>query len=78
MYMHPKTYLWLHEQDRERLFAQAALERAARSGREPGPGLIKGSISGVASILHRAASAAGGLRLGGSRPTSSLTGTTGS
>jgi hypothetical protein len=77
MYMHPKTYLWIHEQERERMFAQAALERAARSGREPGPGLIKGAISGLAHAVRRAASAAGGFRLGGSRPSSSLTGSTG-
>jgi phytoene dehydrogenase-like protein len=77
MYMHPKTYLWLHEQERERTMAQAALARAARSGREPGPGLVKGGIASLAHALRRAASAAGGLRLGGSRPTSKLTGSTG-
>ena len=38
MYMHPKTFLWIQEQDRERMFQQRALERAARSGGEQRPG----------------------------------------
>ena len=38
MYMHPETFLWMHEQDRERAMTQRALERAARGGGEQRPG----------------------------------------
>ena len=49
MYMHPKTFLWIQEQDRERMFQQRALERAARSGGEQRPGLVRGGLASIAS-----------------------------
>jgi hypothetical protein len=45
MYMHPETFLWLHEQDRERQATKRALERAARGG-ERDDGTARGGISG--------------------------------
>ena len=75
--MHPKTFLWLQEQDRERAMTQRALERAARSGGEQRPGLARGGITSFARILRRAGSVATSLHLGGSRPTSRLSDSTG-
>ena len=72
--MHPKTFLWLQEQDRERAMTQRALERAARSGGEQRPGLARGGITGFARILRRAGAAATSLHLGGPRPTADLSG----
>ncbi len=69
MYMHPKTYLWLQEQDREREFQQRALQRAARSGGEQRPGLVRG---GIASIVKFVRQATGGPAATG--PTSQVTG----
>ena len=73
MYMHPKTYLWLQEQDREREFQQRALERAARSGGEQRPGLVRGGIASIVKFVREATSG----HLGGpaeTDPTSQLTG----
>ena len=56
MYMHPKTYLWIQEQDRERMFQQRALERAARSGGEQRPGLVRGGIASIVKFVRQAAS----------------------
>jgi hypothetical protein len=69
MYMHPKTYLWLQEQDRERMFQQRALQRAAQSGGEQRPGLVRG---GIASIVKFIRQATGGPAA--TDPTSQLTG----
>jgi len=44
MYLHPKTFLWLHEMDREHEATKRALERAARGG-EPDDGVARGGIS---------------------------------
>ena len=77
MYMHPTTYLWMLEQDRDREMAQRALERAARSGGTQRPGLLRGGFSGFTRILRRAGSAATNLHIGGSSPASDLTGPTG-
>ena len=69
MYMHPKTFLWIQEQDRERMFQQRALERAAKSGGEQRPGIVRG---GLASIVKFIRQATGGPATTG--PTSQLTG----
>ena len=73
MYMHPKTYLWIQEQDRERMFQQRALERAARSGGEQRPGIVRGGIASIVKLVRQATLP----RDGGSvqtDPTSQLTG----
>ena len=54
MYMHPKTYLWIQEQDRERMFQQRALQRAARSGGEQRPGLVRGGIASIVKFVRQA------------------------
>lgn len=77
MYMHPKTYLWLQEQDRERMLTERALQRAAREGGEQRPGANRGGISSFASLIRKAGSAVTNIRLGGSRPTSNLSGQSG-
>jgi len=73
MYMHPKTYLWLQEQDRERMFQQRALQRAAQSGGEQRPGLVRGGIASIVKFVRQATSprAAGPAD---ADPTSQLTG----
>ena len=76
MYIHPKTYLWLQDQDRERMLTQRALERAAREGGEQRPGQDRGGFS-FASLLRKAGSAVGQIRLGGPRPTATLSGQSG-
>ena len=55
MHMHPDTYLWLVEQDRERAMTKRALERAAREGGEQHPGLERGGISGFVRTLRQTA-----------------------
>ena len=73
MYMHPKTFLWLQEQDRERMFQQRALQRAAQSGGEHRPGLVRGGIASIVKFVREATSG----HLGGpaeNDPTSQLTG----
>ena len=72
MYMHPKTYLWLQEQDRERMFQQRALQRAARSGGEQRPGLVRGGIASIVKFVRQATSRSGGTAA--NDPTSQLTG----
>jgi hypothetical protein len=54
MYMHPKTYLWLQEQDRERELQQRALQRAAQSGGEQHPGLVRGGIASIVKFFRQA------------------------
>jgi len=73
MYMHPKTFLWIQEQDRERMFQQRALERAAKSGGEQRPGIVRGGLASIVKFVRQAASsrAAGPTK---SNPTSQLTG----
>ena len=56
MYMHPKTYLWLQEQDRERMFQQRALQRLAESGGEHRPGLVRGGIASIVKFFREATS----------------------
>jgi hypothetical protein len=51
--MHPDTYLWLVEQDRERAMTKRALERAAREGGEQHPGLDRGGISGIVRAIRQ-------------------------
>ena len=75
MYMHPKTYLWLHEQDREHEATQAALERAARAGK-PDDGVVRGGIS-ISHALDRARTAVSQVLGGGPRSSSPLTGSAG-
>ena len=73
MYMHPKTFLWIQEQDRERMFQQRALERAARSGGDQRPGIVRGGLASIVKFVRNAAAprAAGPTQ---SNPTSQLTG----
>ena len=77
MYMHPKTYLWLQEQDRERMLTERALQRAAREGGEQRPGLARGGITSFARLLRKAGYAVTHIRVSGPRETSSLSGSTG-
>ena len=56
MYMHPKTFLWIQEQDRERMFQQRALERAAKSGGEQRPGIVRGGLASIVKFVRQAAS----------------------
>lgn len=44
LYMHPKSFLWMMDQDRERAMHQRALERRL-SDHETDPGLARGGIS---------------------------------
>ncbi len=57
LYTHPKTFLWMMEQDRERAMTQRALERAARSGGEQRPGLARGGFTSLASGIRTAVAA---------------------
>lgn len=75
--MDPKTFLWMVEQDRERAMARHALERAARSGGEQRPGLVRGGISSFTKLARRAGAAATSIRVGGPQSTSRLSGSTG-
>jgi hypothetical protein len=75
LYTHPKIFLWMVEQDRERAMAQRALERAARSGGEQRPGAARGGFSSFARVLRTSVAAAlrarpnrGGRTVGGTRP----------
>jgi hypothetical protein len=74
MYMHPKTFLWIQEQDRERMFQQRALERAARSGGEQRPGLVRGGIASIVKFVRQATSPKAG-EPAQTNYTSQLTGT---
>lgn len=74
MNMHPDTHLWMVEQDRERAMHQRALERAARSGGDQRPGLVRGGISTFARVLRQAGSTVTLGHLGGSRPNANLSG----
>ena len=75
MYMHPRTFLWIHEMDRERAATQRALERAARGG-EPDDAVARGGIS-LSRVLGRARYAVTHLGSGGPHSASPLTGPTG-
>ena len=71
MYMHPKEYLWLQEQDREREFQLRALQRAAQSGGEQRPGLVRGGIASIVKFVRQATTRSGPAA---TDPTSHLTG----
>ena len=75
MYMHPKTFLWMHEMDRERDATKRALERAARGG-EPDDGVARGGIS-LTKALGRARDAITHPGPRGPRSTTPLTGSSG-
>ena len=72
--MHPNTYLEMLEQDRERAMVQRALERAARSGGEQRPGLVRGGISSFARLARKASNAVTSINLGGFGGTSQVAG----
>jgi hypothetical protein len=74
MYMHPQTHLWLQEQERERMLAQRALQRAAREGRDQHAGVDRGGINAF-TWLRTAVSSALHFRLGAGGATNDLTGT---
>lgn len=57
LYMHPKSYLWMVEQDRERAMAERALKRAFEADGEQRPGLVRGGMTRFARFLGRAGSA---------------------
>ncbi len=57
LYRDPDMYIRMNEQDRERAMAQRALERAARAGRKPSPGLARGGINLCVGALRRAGAA---------------------
>ena len=67
----PQTYLWLHEQERERVQAQRALERAVQSGQRR-PGLVRAGFASFTRALR--GSSLGRVDLGGTRPTAHPTG----
>jgi hypothetical protein len=75
MYMHPTTFLWLNEIDREREMTQRALERAARGG-EADDGSARGGIS-LTRALGKAREAVSHLNFGGPRSASPLAGPSG-
>ena len=77
MHMHPDTYLWLVEQDRERAMTKRALQRAAREGGEQRPGLARGGITAFVRVLRTVASATINLRSAGPSGTSQVTGPSG-
>ena len=60
----PHTFLFLHEQNREREQIQRALERAARTG-DRRPGLFRGGISSFTRIFRRSGVGTGYGNLGG-------------
>jgi len=72
--MHPNTYLELHELERERAMTQRALERAARSGGEQKPGLVRGGISSFARLARMAGNAVTSIHLGSFGGTSQVAG----
>ncbi len=72
--MHPDTFLWLAEQDRERAMTQRALERAARAGGEQRPGIVRGGISSFTALAHKAGAAVNSFHLGGFGGTSPVAG----
>jgi hypothetical protein len=74
MYMYPNAHLWLQEQDRERMLAQRALQRAAREGRDQRADVDRGGINAFAR-LRNAVSSALQIRLGTGRSTNDLSGT---
>lgn len=74
MYMHPQTHLWLQDQERERMLAERALQRAAREGRDQHANLDRGGINAFTRLLA-AVSGTLHVRFGSSRATNDLTGT---
>ncbi len=73
MYMHPKTYMWLQDQDREAYIHQRGLERLAREGVEHRPGDDRGGIN-FARKFRAAMSALAGAFSSGSQDTPNLSG----
>ena len=74
MFVHPQTHIWLVDQDRERGMTRRALERAARSGGEQRPGLVRGGIIGFSRLLRRAGSSVNQIGFGDPRPTTTASG----
>ena len=72
--VHPNIYLEMTRQDRERAMIERALERAARSGGEQRPGLVRGGISSFARLAQQAGSAITSLHLGAFGGTSPVAG----
>ena len=70
LYMHPRTFLWMQEQDRERMLAQHALERAAQQ-RAASSARVSPRAGSPASrrLVRKSGSALTHIRLGGA-PTS--------
>ena len=62
----PHTFLFLHEQNREREQMLRALERAARTG-ERRPGIVRGGIASFTRFVRRSSSGAGYANLRGTR-----------
>ena len=69
----PHTFLFLHEQNREREQIQRALERAARTG-ETRPGLVRGGISSFTRLFRRSSGGVGYTNLGGTSGTAGVAG----
>jgi hypothetical protein len=62
----PHTFLFLHEQNREREQMQRALERAARTG-ERRPGIVRGGIASFTRFVRRSSAGIGYANMGGTR-----------
>ena len=75
MFMHPTTFLWLNEIDRERTMTQRVLERAARVGK-PEDGTARGGIS-LVHVFGKARDAVTNLSVAGPRSASPLIGLSG-
>ena len=72
--VHPNLYLEMTRQDREHAMIQRALERAARSGGEQRPGLVRGGITGFTRLARKAGSTLTSLHLGAFGGTSPVAG----
>ncbi len=77
MYLHPKTYVFLTPEDRERIIRQRAPERPFGSGGKRTPGLARRGVLGLARALRWTSSAAAHLLVDGPRPTPRLAGSPG-
>ena len=77
VHMHPETYLWLIEQDRERAMTKRALERAAREGGQQHPGHDRGGISGLVRAIRQSAATTIHLRSAGPGRNARLSGPSG-
>ena len=70
------SFLWIHEQNREREQTQRALERAAQTG-ERRPGLVRAGISGITRLVRGSVAGAGAAAFGGTGRTARPTGSAG-